>query len=408
MNRLHKYLIPALINLLFCPFFLFSQEKTGSGIEKEEPDSVLRYVNSMEYAFMMHEDTRWLLKASLVLTKETVNTFPFSIAFERRILKSFTANAAIDHMHVNLPGENEYLLPFNFSLESRWYYRLNKRIREEGVAVNMSDNYLALGIAYTYLLNYNNVNVSIESHYLSLYTKWGIQRRYLKYGHVDLGIKAGMMDAIDDSFNPSLILNTYVEMGLGFSKDKNELDREKLCPFLRCYEADRFLIKSNLSNLINLGVFTDDKWFECSPQFVFEKKIGTSPVSLSAEVNGTFGYSEFTDEEQFIIERYWIAGFVMEGRYYYNLKKSIRNGRSGNGLSGNYVAAGGGYYFVNDENNNIVIDTGPQLFVATGWQRLLSKHLYFDIEVGANYYFEPNRFQNLFGPFQKLGLGYRF
>lgn len=409
MNRLHKYLILTLINLLFCSSALYSQENTGKDKVNQEPDSALRYVNSMEYAFMMHEDTRWLLKASLVLTRETVNVIPFSIAFERRISKSFTANAAIDHMHVNLPGKNEYLLPLNFSLESRWYYRLKKRIREEGVAVSMSDNYLALGMAYTYLLNYNNVDVSIESHYLSLYSKWGIQRRYLKYGHVDLGIKAGMMDAVDNSFNPSLVLNTYVNMGLGFSKDKTELDREKLCPFLRCYEADRFLIKSNLSNLINLGIFTNDKWFECSPQFVFEKKLGTSTFSLSAEVSGTFGYSEFTDDDdQFTVERYWIAGLILEGRYYYNLKKSIRSGRSGNGLSGNYVAAGGGYYFVDDQQDKVVTDTGPQLFAATGWQRLLSKHLYFDIEIGVNYYFEPNRFQNLFGPFQKLALGYRF
>lgn len=382
--------------------------KPGKSTAQEENDSTVHYLNSMEYAFMMHEDTKWFIKASLVLSNDEVNMNPFKVAFEHRITRSFTANVALDHSPVNLPGDNEYFLPLNISLESRWYYRLKKRMRDEGVAANMSDNYLALGTAYTWLLNYNNVDLPADHHYLALYAKWGIQRRYLKYGHVDLGIRAGVMTPVDNDFSPSLVLNTYVEMGLGFARDRYSLDREKLCPFIKCYDADRFIIKTNLSDFVNIGYFTDNQWIEASPQVAFEQKIASSPFSLNAELKGTIGYSESNSVEQSYINRYWIAGLTLEGRFYYNLNKNIRNGKSGNGLSANYVTVGGGYYLVEDEQDKIIQETGPQLFAGTGWQRLLSRHLYFDIQVGVNYYFEPNRFRNLFGPYEKLGLGYRF
>lgn len=403
--RINKRFNVLILFVLLTASLVLRPEKTSA---QEGNDSVVRYVNAMEYAFMMHEETEWLLKAGLILSNDDMNMNPFKFAFEHRISGSFTANAAIDHSRINLPGENEYFLPVDFSLESRWYYRLKKRMREEGVAASMSDNYLALGTAYTYLLNYNNVDVQVDYHYLSLYARWGIQRRYLKYGHVDLGIRAGVMSPLDDDFSPSLVLNTYVEMGLGFARDKYRLDREKLCPFIKCYDADLFIIKTNLSDFINIGYFTSDKWIEFSPQVAFEHKIATSPFSLNAELKGTVGYSESNSDEQSYINRYWIAGLTLEGRYYYNLRKSIRNGRSGNGLSANYVVAGGGYYFVDDEKDKIILETGPQLYIGTGWQRLISRHLYFDIQVGVNYYFEPNRFQNLFEPYEKLGLGCRF
>jgi hypothetical protein len=401
-------IIIALIGQCMVSSTAFSQADTIPDKVQKDNDSVLYYINPMDYAFMMHEETKWLLKAGILIGNDYTNTNPFKIAFERRISKSFTLNAAMDHAQFDFPGDTSNLFPIHFSLESRWYYRQDRRIREENVSRSMSDNYFALGMAYTQILNngYGFPEITDEN-YLSIYAKWGLQRRYLKHGLVDMGVKIGLADALNKEFSPSLVLNTYVDMGLCFTKDKFKLDRDKLCSFIKCYEADRFIIKSNLSDLVNLGFFKYYKWINLSPQIAFERKIGKSPFSINADLNATIGYSEYVTDDTYY-NTYWKAGMDLEGRWYYNLKKSIRNGHSGNGLSANYISAGGSYYYVDDKYDEFETETGPQLHVATGWQRLFSKHMYFDIQVGLNYYFEPDRYGNLYFPRMKLALGYRF
>lgn len=294
---------PVLPLYLIITLLFLLELKPGKTFAQEDNDSSVSYINSMEYAFMMHEDTRWLLKADLVVKNEYVNMNPFKISFEHRIIKSLTANASIDHVNMNMPNDSKYFLPLNFSVEPRWYYRLNKRMKEGNAASSLSDNYFAMGVSYTWLLNYNQVESPVDRRYVSYYAKWGMQRRYLKYGHIDMGIKAGMMDAAGKGFSPSLVLNTYVEMGLGFSKDKQAIDREKLCPFLRCYEADRFIVKTNLTDLVNLGIFLDQKWVELSPQVALEHKLGKSSFSLNASISGTLGYAEFSEADKVLIDR---------------------------------------------------------------------------------------------------------
>jgi hypothetical protein len=362
----------------------------------------------MEYAFMMHEETKWMIKAGIIFTDEYTNMNPFKVAFERRISKSFTLNAAIDHMYFHPPHEYDYIFPFRFSLETRWYYKQNKRLLKEKVARNMSDNYFSLGAGYTMILNdpqdtggvWNTSNVS-------LYAKWGLQRRYLKHGYADIGLCAGLMDDLNHKFDPSLVLNTYVEMGFCFAQDKYKLDRDKYCAFVKCYEADKFIIKSNLVDLVNIGVLKNYKWISFSPHIAFEKKIASSPFSINAEINAMAGYSEYYTDAWFY-GTYYLAGLELEGRWYYNLKKNIRNGIAGNGFSANYISAGGSYNYVKDENNALITETGPRLHLATGWQRLISKHMYFDIQVGFNYLFEPNRYGDVFQQRIKVALGYRF
>jgi hypothetical protein len=409
-TKMLKTTIQLSIILLFSLQFLvpsraLAQPDTISGNLQEGSDSVLYYINPMDYAFMMHEETKWMLKAGFRLTLENLN-IPLKVAFEQRISKSFTVNAAIDHESFRPPGENDYVFPIHFSVESRWYYRQNKRMRQEKIARNMSDNYFALGAGYSQDLNEIESEIW-DDKYWSIYMKWGMQRRFLKHGYTDMGFTAGLMDDLNKTFNPSLFLNTYVDMGLCFTKDKYKLDRDKYCDFIKCYEADKFIIKSNLVDIVNMGVLKDYRWINFSPHIAFEHKIASSPFSINAEINAMAGYSEYYTDAWYY-NNYYLVGLDLEGRWYYNLKKSIRTGRSGNGLSANYISAGGRYYFVEDENKVLTTETGPQLFVATGWQRLLSKHMYFDIQVGVDYYFEPNGVPSLFGYRIKTALGYRF
>lgn len=401
-------MIFALAMVMILPCKGFPQQLNPPDTVYEETDSIVKYIDPMEYAFMMHEDTKWLVKAGIIVLSDYTNKNPLTVSFEHRLLNSFTFDISLDNIHIDSPEYTYNLFAAHFSLDARWYYRLSKRMKERGIARSMSDNYLAAGFEYTHVFdNGNNDDNLAMKDYLAFSTKWGIQRRFLRHGYADMGIKVGVMNAVNEEFKPSFVMNSYVEMGLCFTKDLYKLERDRLCPFLKCYEADQYIFKSNLSNGIGIGIFENNKWISISPNLSFEHKIGHTPFSLNSELIATFGYAEYLDEST-QYERYILTGISLEGRWYYNLKKSIRNGLSGNGLSANYVTAGGVYYKVFGENNEFDTQTGPQLFVAAGWQRLFSKHLYFDIQIGVNYLFEPDRFQNLYEPRFKFSLGYRF
>ena len=158
---------------------------------------------------------------------------------------------------------------------------------------------------------------------------------------------------------------------------------------------------------MNIGALKNYSWINISPQVAFEKKIASTPFSINAEIIATVGYSNYYTDA-WHQGTYYLAGLDLEGRWYYNLMNIIRNGNSGNSLSANYISAGASYNYVDDNNNILLTETGPQLHLATGWQRLLSKHLYFDIQVGAEYLFKPNRSGQVFRERIKLAVGYRF
>lgn len=385
----------------------FVQAQTQPDTTGQVPDSTMNYINSMEYTFMMHEETSWMIKVSLIMhNKYGINVNPFKVAFEQRIAKSFTLNLTFDG-YKDMPEDNiDFLI--NGKIETRWYYRQNKRVKNYQLARNMSDNYFALGFGYTQNLNadYDTLG-SGNGKYLSLFAKWGLQRRFLKPGHVDAGITVGIMNALNGKFKPSLVLNTYVELGLCFAKDKNELDPEKICPYVKCYEADRFAFKTNLSDLLNIGLYEYYKWINLSPHLAFERKIGSSPFSVNTEIDASIGYSETVTDDHYY-DKYWQTGMILEGRWYYNLKNRIRTGKSGNGLSANYMTIGGSCYYIEDSRYDITGQISPQLHIATGFQRLISNHMYFDLQLGVNYYFEPDRFNKNFDPRTRLALGYRF
>lgn len=385
-----------------------AQTQTQPDTTGQVPDSTVNYINSMEYAFMMHEETSWMIKASIILLNDYMNNNPIKVAFEKRIAKSFTLNLAFDQ-YIDLPNTSDH--PNNAihgTIETRWYYRQNKRMQNYQLARNMSDNYFALGFGYSQFFNpYYDSPDLLHDKYLSLYTKWGLQRRFLKPGHADMGVTVGLMNALNGEFKPSLVLNTYVEFGMCFTKDKYKPDPDKICPYVKCYEADRFAFKTNLSDLLNIGLYEYYKWINLSPHLAFERKIGSSPFSINTEIDASIGYSETVTDNHYY-DRYWQAGMILEGRWYYNLKNRIRTGSSGNGLSANYMTIGGSCYYIEDSRYDITGQISPQLHIATGFQRLISNHMYFDLQLGVNYYFEPNRFNTDFDPRARLALGYRF
>lgn len=382
----------------------YTQPETQTETITNKADSLINYLTPMEYAFMMHEETSWLFKANVTLEDGYKGRNYFKVGVEKRVIPSFTLNLGIDQSAYETQEVTLNRFGIQSSLEARWYYRLNKRIKNNKVARNMSDNYIALGFGYTHLFREK------ENNFVSLYAKWGLQRRFLKHGHADIGIKAGVGYTLNKNYSPFLVFNTFVDLGLAFTKDRYKLDHEKLCPVLKCYEADKFIIKSNLSSLFSVSLFKYHKLIDIAPHIAFERKIGSSAFSINTELQAVFSYSENYSESnnKYYVSTDWRVRLLLEGRWYYNLKRRVLKGKTGNGLSSNYIALGGSYSY----NKPYLCRSGSfkhNVYIITGWQRLFSKHLYFDISVGFEYYqSDAKKYEGDISPRIRLAVGYRF
>ncbi|HEY9114359.1 MAG TPA: hypothetical protein VIN10_06635 [Bacteroidales bacterium] len=365
----------------------------------------MEYLNLWEYAFRMNEETSWMIKFDIGAYDN------FQVSFEKRIARSFSLNLGAGPSSYDEPTHAIYILRLNTFLESRWYYRQNKRIGTNDVARNMSDNYFALGLSYTYLPNEPNTE------YVTLYSKWGLQRRFLTVGHVDMGVKLGIGNDFSESFSPFFTFSTFVDIGMAYTKEKFKLDFEKLCPVLKCYEADKFIVKSNLSSLFSVALYKYEKSVNIAPQISFERKIGQSPFSINTGIQTVFRYLNSFQNKDYQQEYKYegssiIVNYLLEGRYYYNLKRRILTGKSGNGLSANYLALGGDleyyttYYNTDKSYNSNYFD--QEIYFATGWQRLFGKHLYYDINIGIGYQFATSFTNGEFNPRSGIAVGYRF
>ena len=281
---------------------------------------------------------------------------------------------------------------------------MNKRVREEKVATNMSDNYLAIGLTYSQsIYTPSHFNFSI----INVYAKWGFQRRFLKYGHINFGVKAGAYFLIEREGTPAFSFNNFIDVGLAFTKDKYTLDRNILCPILKCYDADKYIFKSNLNGALGIMFTKYSSSFNIAPNIAFEHKIGKSVFSINTEFRPVFSYSFLFDTPD--QNKYWETemSLSLEGRWYYNLKRRILRGKTGNGLSANYMALGGNMTY--SDGNDFSGDKLHQyLYITTGWQRLFGKHLYFDMNIGIGYKFKTkNEDADISWPFN-IAVGYRF
>lgn len=385
-----------IIGLLASSKTVFSQ----SDSTLTSADNSIQYITPLEYAFMMHEETSWLFKASLLLNFEYTGRLYYKIGIEKRIAPSFTMNLSVDQsIYENIGGDGPTSNGIKTSLESRWYYRLNKRVREDKVARNMSDNYFALGLDYTHLFKNKDIDEYWQPedyNYLTLFVKWGLQRRFLKHGHADVGVKLGATNPLNQSYSPTLLLGMYVDLGLAFAKDSYKLDQEKLCPVLKCYESMNFLFKSDLSNLFGIGFDKNTFSFHVSPHIGFERKIGQSPFSINTELRGIYSFLTYIENPFSDLENltrpsdfhYLRIEALLEARYYYNLKQRINKGKTGNGLSADYIAMGGSYKYNAPRAFLYPGDFLPDIYISTGWQRVIGKHFYYDINIGLEYNFE--------------------
>ena len=389
-------------------------------------DSVVEYLTPMEYAFMFHEETNWLFKANMLASSEFNGAANLKFSLEKKIFSSISLNAVLfNYTSFNL---GVYPGPYNengveFSLEAKWYFKNRKNIRNNLPSPNLSGAYFALGAGHrkaytsqTSLTDYKNLE------FVPFFAKWGIQRRFLKRGYVDVGLMAGWNNSLNGEKWSTLFFNTYVDVGLAFTRDKYKLDFEKLCPVLKCHAADRFLLKTNLVNSINLAYIREALVGSLVPNISAEFKLGTSPFSINTQLAVKAQYSKASDFDFNTFS--FSPHFLMEGRYYYNLNRRILMGKSGNGLSANYISLGatyrGEFYnYRSDGHKNHQGSSFVGVIARTGIQRLISDHFYIDLNIGFGYgiqnsYYnytgtKTNQKQTTRAIFEVgFGIGYRF
>lgn len=355
-------------------------------------DSAVKYLTPMEYAFMLHEDPNWLLKVNLLVATEGFTGGLLKLSFEKRIANGFSLDAMVSMSNVSTFFKNDergYNYGLEGALEARWYYKARKNIRNGKAATSLSGAYFAGGAAYHINMHKTNPgdNISFPDIF-SVFAAWGMQHRFLKYGYLDFGIKGGYNNAIGDRGISYGFLATYANAGLAFTRDKQKLDYEKLCPVLRCQAADRFLLKTNFVNIVNLTLARKTLISSITPNIATEVKIGYSPFSINTKLSGGIEYlfAPSYDYSALILSPL----VLLEGRYYYNLNRRILMGKTGNGLSANYVSLGaiyqGEYQIL--KSNGYRSDLSKSfggILVSTGVQRVIADHLYYDFNIGMGY-----------------------
>lgn len=398
-------------------------------------DSMVQYLTPLEYAFMMHEETPWMIKANLILSS------PFedgnlSASFEHRIFKNYSLNSTLSYRLLDNDYTNFTQSRYMLSLEPRWYYNMSENVKKRKSRYNLSGNYISIGFAGGYENNKrtddfgdhsteyevdmgNNNSITENLGVLSAFAKWGIQRRFLKKGYMDFGFIVNY-DFYPGSDKSSFFsVSSFINAGFAFAKDKqkNKLNKEKLCPVLRCYAADRYLFKLNIIGLMSIGMSENVLLYSANPEFAFEVKLGNSPFSINTDITFSANNQSYIDYE---LDSYFKLSAKLDGRWYYNLNKRMLKGKTGNGLSANYFSIGGSYSLSRTNFKKEFSDSrfwkeiyysyDAGIIFLTGIQRTYAEHLYFDVNIGFGIYSELNGYG--YEPYSDftgmIAIGYRF
>ncbi|MCW5921473.1 MAG: hypothetical protein KIS77_03960 [Saprospiraceae bacterium] len=251
---------------------------------------------------------------------------------------------------------------YQLNLQPRWYYQMGKGVREGRSANNFSGNYLGLQLAYThYGTNLSGEEARLASDQLTMALRWGWQRRLFRRGfsEVSFGIGARYSDGFDQATlqqraHWDLYANTQFSFGLATFKPKDEKQDLAYCDALRCFRDEVQMLKIDLYNLLRIA---DKDNLKGAASLAYERKLGQSPFSVEL-----LGYAGMRQEvsTQYVSEYNfsgWGFGGHVQPRFYFNLKKRIATGKSGNNLSGPYIALQTAFEHSNEERTQVAGNT---------------------------------------------------
>ncbi len=299
--------------------------------------------------FGTYEPTRWLFKldaASLFssfiyLPGDNGQNFDetgLRLDAEYKISPAFSLNASywlrFGEVGSWLTGGDIYFQGHQFRLEPRWYYNMPRRIQEGRSANNLSGNYFGLE-----LTQHLRVNNSTFFNHRSAAVRFGIQKRLFRYGYFDMSYGVGVRNYPQTVFyreTTELFADARLGVGLALARPKSTPDRKaEQCDVLQCFREENRMWKLDLFNLLRVA---RTNWISVSLRPSVEQKIGASQFSVEAQLRLDGSYVDATKSSTLGI------GNHLQLRYYYGLKKRIARGKSGNNLSGAYIAWQGEWF----------------------------------------------------------------
>ncbi len=380
---------------------------------------------------MTHVETKQLLKLPLLgiipqnsgLQSSGSNVAP-TVVYERKLTPNLSLNSLLyfDATLVTSLGQyggdrtQFFIHNLGFGLEPRLYLGMRRRIEAGLSADNLTGNYLGLRINYNRfrgwennpdfegLLRLGDGEVMPNRDAFSAFLTFGMQRRLLRYGYFDLNIGLGGAHLQEleywrdpeDGFLNSTVNNSWgpafhVQVGLGLAFGEGRPEDGRLCDAMLCFREERQMFKIDLINALQT----------LTPNYLggillvaYEKKLGRSPFSLQLEAETDYSFYDYTG----FTGRYVSLGVALGPRYYYNLKRRIAKGKSGNNLSADYLTLRLSATRTNqfEEDNVLNQETRDQRFLnflvtpAWGIQRRIFRHGYIGYQIGFGAGLENN------------------
>ena len=386
--------------LLFYPMIVFGQKDTLKVDFSEEKGKLekAKFLENAEYDQFTSDPIKQLWKAQIgsMLNSRSHNEnyeYNLSIGYERLLFDKISLSLLFDRWKL---GEGWKRENYSLIVEPRYYFKNRKKSNLSGMYIGAAYQKFIpeKKEEYMFNINYNN----------STNIVWGIQNRFFKRGLVNLSLRAGLEN--NDLYKPIWkkpendtyyrFTNTFekgnqkiwfikseARIGFGFPDRGNKL-KPTFCDVFKCYEAKNHWLKINLNRMFYISEEIVDFDFKAD----FEYKIRKSPWSINHSFQAYFtnlnireiSYGNSGESLNSYSSNYLSTYFSAEPRYYYSLKKRIKNGKSANNLSGPYISSINGFmYNPTDETNKIrKIHTG----LVYGIQHQLLDNSFFDINGG--------------------------
>lgn len=283
------------------------------------------------------------------------------------------------------------------NIQPRWYYQMARRVREGRSANNLSGDYLGLELAHmVYGLGLSAERERFASSETTVALRWGLQRRLFRSGFADVSFGVGARRY--DGFDPTefgerkywdFFADTRFSLGLGVFRPKASKKDAAYCDVLRCFRDEKKMLKIDLFNLVRV---TDKDNIKGTASLAWERKLGES--AFSVELSGFVGArkTETTYVNTFDYDYSgWQWGGHIQPRYYYSLKKRMARGKSGNNLSGTYLALQTMFRQENEKQSDVIANQasafdGTSTYTGAGpmwgFQYRFLKNGFIDLNVG--------------------------
>ncbi len=320
--------------LLAIQCHLFAQRDTSyQTIRQEDGEYIAPIIETpSDRLFRTQVPSKWMFKFNPV-SLLNLGDDDRQLGAEYKISPAFSMGAYYG-IGVGYYGLNGRFFASSLAVEGRWYHDMKKRIDAGRSADNFGGRYLALeGRMVSASLaeeSWNDARFSL---------RYGLQQRFMRLGYFDISIGAGISKRFS-TLNSGTTFGTDQRVSIGLAaflpRLRTATPGSNLCEVLRCQDEQYRMLKINAFDFFAFQSNGSDYFFALRPNIAYEHKIGRSPFAVELDLAARYQrgrYASISDIR--FASAYWNA--TGEVKWYYNMRKRILNGRSGNNLSGAFV-----------------------------------------------------------------------